>query len=107
MKGRGMSESPDARSAPERFIEWMTAHEHIDRKNELTYHYHPRSDAHSVALSRFIAADLVRMTPALGDALHGDGRTVHRGGERVEEAGNGRAAPGVHTVSTNVRALRW
>ena len=75
MKGRGMSESPDARSAPERFVEWMTAHEHIDRKNELTYHYHPRSDAHSVALSRFIAADLVRMTPALGDALQA-GRIV-------------------------------
>jgi hypothetical protein len=47
----------------------MTAHEHVDRKNGLTYHYHPRSDAHSVALCRFIADDLVRSTPALRDAL--------------------------------------
>ena len=47
----------------------MTAHEHVDAKNGLTYHYHPRSDAHSVALCRFIADDLVRATPALRDAL--------------------------------------
>jgi hypothetical protein len=47
----------------------MTAHEHVDRRSGLTYHYHPRSDAHSVALCRFIADDLVRATPALGRAM--------------------------------------
>jgi hypothetical protein len=69
MRGRGMAEAPSAGSAPQRFVEWMTAHEHVDRKNGLTYRYHPRSDAHSVALCRFIADDLVRMSPALSHAL--------------------------------------
>ena len=64
-----MAERPDSALAPNRFVERMTAHQHVDRKNGLTYHYHPRSDAHSVALCRFIADDLVGVTPALGYAL--------------------------------------
>ena len=53
----------------------MSAHQHVDVKNGLTYHYHPRSDAHSVALCELIAADLVRTTPALQQALI-DGRVA-------------------------------
>jgi hypothetical protein len=36
--------------APEEFAIWLTAHEHKDPIFGWVYHYHPRSDAHSVAL---------------------------------------------------------
>lgn len=50
-------------------MDWLSSHKHPDRRTGLTYRYHPRSDAHSVALCRFVAEDLIRWTPALRDAL--------------------------------------
>lgn len=73
MRGEEWLRLGSARSAPQRFIEWMTAHEHVDKRSGLAYRYHPRSDAHSVALCRFIADDIVQSTPALRDAMDKSG----------------------------------
>jgi hypothetical protein len=51
--------------APERFAEWLTQHEHVDRRLGLVYHYHSRSDAHSIALCEMILDDLLAACPAL------------------------------------------
>ena len=51
--------------APERFAEWMSKHEHKDRRHGYVYNYHPRSDAHSVALCEFILDDLLEACTAL------------------------------------------
>ena len=61
-------------SAPERFAEWLTAHEHEDPVYGWVYHYHPRSDAHSVALCTLILKDLLRACPAL--AKHGRAKRI-------------------------------
>jgi hypothetical protein len=45
--------------APEKFAQWMATHEHVDKKLGFVYRYHPRSDAHSIALCRFILEDLL------------------------------------------------
>lgn len=43
----------------------MTAHQHVDRRFGHVYHYHSRSDAHSVALCQEILRDLVEACPVL------------------------------------------
>jgi hypothetical protein len=45
--------------APERFVQWMTDHRHVDPKLGLTYRYHSRSDAHSIELCSAVVVDLV------------------------------------------------
>jgi hypothetical protein len=45
--------------APESFAAWLTAHEHKDRRYGWVYHYHSRSDAHSVALCTLVLEDLL------------------------------------------------
>ncbi|MGA2619075.1 MAG: hypothetical protein ABSF26_15815 [Thermoguttaceae bacterium] len=45
--------------APEDFAGWLAAHEHRDRVYGRCYRYHPRSDAHSIALCKLILRDLI------------------------------------------------
>lgn len=45
--------------APEKFVEWLARHEHKDSIYGWVYQYHPRSDAHSVALCKLILEDLL------------------------------------------------
>jgi hypothetical protein len=52
-------------SAPQHFAEWLTAHEHKDPKYGWVYHYHSRSDAHSIALCKLILQDLLLACPVL------------------------------------------
>ena len=59
-------------NALERFATWMTNHEHRDRRFGYIYRYHPRSDAHSVALCTLIMEDLLERCPILQEqAAHG------------------------------------
>lgn len=51
--------------APEKFVEWMTQHEHIDKNYGWVYRYHPRSDAHSVAICEFVLSDLLDASATL------------------------------------------
>jgi hypothetical protein len=51
--------------APERFVEWMSDNSHVDRRFGHVYHYHSRSDAHSVILSTLIVEDLLTICAAL------------------------------------------
>ncbi len=50
--------------APEKYAEWMTSHAHEDHLGH-AYHYHPRSDAHSIALCTFVWQDLLEACPVL------------------------------------------
>ena len=52
-------------NAPERLAAWLATHERRDPKFGHVYRYHPRSDAHSVALCEFIMEDLLVACPAL------------------------------------------
>jgi hypothetical protein len=45
--------------APEKFAEWISKHEHKDANYGYVYNYHPRSDAHSIALCNFVLDDLL------------------------------------------------
>ncbi len=57
-------------SAPDSFAAWLTAHEHKDPIYGWVYHYHSRSDAHSIALCTLILEDLLTACPAISkDAL--------------------------------------
>jgi hypothetical protein len=51
--------------APEQFVAWMNSHSHKDGRFGYVYRYHPRSDAHSVALCRFIWRDFLAACPVL------------------------------------------
>ncbi len=51
--------------APQKFVEWMSAHRHVDRRFHHVYRYHSRSDAHSIALCTEILTDLVQACPVL------------------------------------------
>jgi hypothetical protein len=51
--------------APINFVAWLTAHEHKDPIYGWVYRYHPRSDAHSIALCNLVVADLVAACPKL------------------------------------------
>jgi hypothetical protein len=50
--------------APERFAAWLSAHVHTDALGH-AYHYHPRSDAHSIALCTFLWEDFLAACPVL------------------------------------------
>jgi hypothetical protein len=59
-------------TAPKKFARWLAKNEHRDRNYGYVYHYHPRSDAHSVALCRFILEDLLKhCAPVRQQALGG------------------------------------
>jgi hypothetical protein len=57
--------------------EWLTRHEHADRRLGRICRYHSRSDAHSIALCEFIVDDLLAACPPLrtqaarGDVCYG------------------------------------
>lgn len=51
--------------APEKLVQWMSANSHVDRRFGHVYRYHSRSDAHSIALSRFIVEDLLTVCASL------------------------------------------
>src|SRR5580692_10919613 len=51
------------KTAPQKFAHWLAKHEHRDPRYGFVYHYHPRSDAHSIALCRFIIEDLLEESP--------------------------------------------
>jgi len=44
---------------PKRFCAWMTNNVQTCSKTQREYRYHPRSDAHSIAICVFVAADLL------------------------------------------------
>ena len=52
-------------NVPERYANWLSEHEHVDRRFGHVYRYHSRSDAHSIALCRFIMEDLVEHSRVL------------------------------------------
>jgi len=52
------------RLAPARLVDWMNNHIHKDNLGYV-YHYHPRSDAHSIALCTFLWQDLLEGCPVL------------------------------------------
>src|SRR5439155_20449494 len=45
--------------APRKFVRWLAKNEHRDPRYGYVYRYHPRSDAHSIALCRYILEDLL------------------------------------------------
>jgi hypothetical protein len=60
-------------NAPERFAEWLSTAKHRDRRFGHLYRYHPRSNAHSIALCTFILDDLLNHCPTLQtQAARGD-----------------------------------
>jgi hypothetical protein len=60
------------KTAPQKFAKWLAKHEHRDPRYGFVYQYHPRSDAHSVALCRFLLEDLLEQSNLLkGHALSG------------------------------------
>jgi hypothetical protein len=61
-----------AMSAPQQFAHWLTNHEHKDPKYGWVYHYHSRSDAHSIALCTLILEDLLLACPVLREQSLGD-----------------------------------
>lgn len=50
--------------APGKLAAWLSDHTHINGLGH-TYHYHPRSDAHSVALCTFLWEDFLAACPVL------------------------------------------
>ena len=52
-------------TAPQRFAEWLSAHEHKDPRYGWVYNYHSRSDAHSIALCTLILDDVLTACPVL------------------------------------------
>ncbi|MEX2287942.1 MAG: hypothetical protein WD648_12685 [Planctomycetaceae bacterium] len=59
-------------SAPKQLAAWLTAHEHKDPKYGWVYNYHPRSDAHSIALCSLILEDLLAACPVLKEQALAD-----------------------------------
>jgi hypothetical protein len=55
------------KTAPQKFAKWLAKHENRDPRFGFVYQYHPRSDAHSVALCRFILEDLLEQSTVLKD----------------------------------------
>jgi hypothetical protein len=53
--------------APEKFVKWLGRHEHQDPVYGWVYQYHPRSDAHSVALCKLVLEDLLSACKSLRD----------------------------------------
>jgi len=50
---------------PDRFVDWLSANNHVDKRFGHVYRYHSRSDAHSIALCREILADILAACPLL------------------------------------------
>ncbi len=48
-----------AGTAPEKFAQWLASHRHVDPRFRYVYQYHPRSDAHSIALCKLLLEDLL------------------------------------------------
>lgn len=74
--GIGFSASPQARGPleassrlenrfPDRFVAWLSANDHVDKRFGHVYRYHSRSDAHSIALCREILTDILEACPVL------------------------------------------
>ncbi len=60
-------------AAPEKFAAWLRDHKHDDPKFGHTYMYHPRSDAHSIALCTYIIEDLLSRSEILrGQGAQGE-----------------------------------
>jgi hypothetical protein len=59
-------------NAPQQFAAWLSAHQHRDPKFGCVYHYHPRSDAHSIALCRLVLEDLLAECPCLSEQALAD-----------------------------------
>jgi hypothetical protein len=59
-------------NGPEALTDWLTAHEHKDPKYGWVYHYHSRSDAHSIALCKFVLTDLLATCSVLRDQALAD-----------------------------------
>ncbi len=55
--------------APERFVHWLSTHEPVEERTGQHYRYHPRSDAHSKALCKFLLYDLLDSCPLLEEHL--------------------------------------
>ncbi len=55
---------PKLMPAPEKFADWMSHHSHTNGLGHV-YRYHPRSDAHSIALCTYILEDLIDACPLL------------------------------------------
>ncbi len=53
----------------------MSQHEHVDRRFGHVYRYHSRSDAHSIALCRFVMEDLIEHSSVLADRIEA-GRVI-------------------------------
>jgi len=72
-------------AGPERFVQWLGRHDHTDKWGN-TYRYHPRSDAHSIALCELILADLLGACPPLaaqaarGEVAYGINLAYHWAG---------------------------
>lgn len=61
--------------APLRYADWLSRHEHVDRRFGHVYRYHSRSDAHSIALCRFVMEDLIEHSSVLTDQIEA-GRVI-------------------------------
>ena len=59
-------------TAPQRFANWLSAHEHRDPRYGWIYQYHSRSDAHSIALCTLVLDDLLLACPVLADQALAD-----------------------------------
>jgi hypothetical protein len=60
-------------SAPAQFVAWLGVHRHADKTLGHTYLYHPRSDAHSIALCQMVVDDLIAVcTPFREHAARGE-----------------------------------
>ena len=63
--------------APQEFVAWLGGHRHVDKALGHTYLYHPRSDAHSIALCQMVVDDLLtacapfREQAARGEVAYG------------------------------------
>jgi len=62
---RSLPKNTMALTAPRKFIRWLAKNEHRDPRYGYVYRYHPRSDAHSIALCRFILEDLLQQCAGL------------------------------------------
>jgi hypothetical protein len=58
------------------FVQWLSAHEHVDPRYGYVYRYHSRSDAHSIALCWLILQDLTSRCAALREHA-GAGHAVY------------------------------
>jgi hypothetical protein len=58
--------------APKDFADWLSAHEHRDPVYGWVYRYHSRSDAHSIALCKFVLRDIIEACRQLREHAESD-----------------------------------